>query len=167
MNKGLTAIVLLMTVALVDPAAAQPQKMPGGGAMQAPGGGQGMRMYDPQTVTTISGAVEKLEDFPMPGAGGQQTLKLRMAVVKTAQGSKAVLLGPDVYLDRVKMVLKSGDQVEVTGSRIPSQKLGEIIVAAEVKSGGKTFKLRDEQGVPVWAGAGKALGKGRQGKMGQ
>jgi hypothetical protein len=44
-----------------------------------------------------------------------------------------------------------GDKIEVKGSRITFQGKPTII-AAEVKKGEETLKLRDENGFPVWAG---------------
>ena len=48
--------------------------------------------------------------------------------------------------------------MSVTGSKLTTGK-GDVILAAEVKSGNKTVTLRDAQGVPVWRGQGKG---GRQ-----
>lgn len=41
--------------------------------------------------------------------------------------------------------------MEVTGSRVTFDGKPAII-AAEVKKGGETLKLRDEKGRPVWSG---------------
>ena len=71
MKKIMGLLVAATALALVGPVLAQPG--PGG---MGPGGGMGMgsgmgpRLYNPQTVTTVAGQVEKLEELTM-GRGGQ------------------------------------------------------------------------------------------------
>ena len=43
------------------------------------------------------------------------------------------------------------DKVEIKGSRVTMQ--GQpVLIAAEVKKGDETLKLRDDAGIPLWAG---------------
>ena len=44
--------------------------------------------------------------------------------------------------------------MSVTGSKLTTGK-GDVLLAAQVKSGNQTITLRDAQGVPVWRGQGK------------
>ena len=81
----------------------------------------------------------------------------RGVILKTDQGPITVHLGPSWYLTEEKFALKAGETMEVTGSRI-IQDGRTIIMASEVKADGKTLKLRDEQGFPLWRGS----GRGRQ-----
>ena len=50
-----------------------------------------------------------------------------------------------------RALLQKGHQVTVVGSRAPNS-TGEEILAREVTVGNNTITLRDDQGVPVWAG---------------
>jgi hypothetical protein len=152
--KKTTAVgVFVLCLALAGPAPAQTG--PGGMGM---GGGMGPRLYNPQTVTTISGQVEKLEDLPSMGAGKGRGMQYRGVTLKTGQGSLMVHLGPGWYLDEKKLAVKVGDTVEVTGSKVTLNQQPALI-AREVKANGATLKLRDDQGLPVWRG----MGRGGQG----
>jgi hypothetical protein len=56
------------------------------------------------------------------------------------------------YLMEQKFNPKVGDTVEVKGYSVKNQNQEEEIVAIQVKLGGQTLKLRDENGWPVWRG---------------
>ena len=106
-----------------------------------------MGMYNPQTVTTIKGTVETAG----PQMGRTQHVSW---VVKTDQGNITVHLGPARYINQHQIVLKPGDAIEATGSKMEMGG-GTMLVAKEVKVGGKTFQLRDDQGLPLWRGQGR------------
>ncbi len=124
-----------------------------GGSAQGPNwGGWGPkegygRMYNPATVETLSGQVEKVERFT-PGKGMGYGVHL---VLKTGQETIDVHLGPFWYVEKQGLIFAPGDKVEVTGSRVTYQEKPAII-AGEVKKGGQVLKLRDAAGVPLWAG---------------
>jgi len=62
-----------------------------------------------------------------------------------------VILGPQWYLENQDVKIEPKDKVEIKGSRVTIQ--GKpALVAAEVKKGEETLRLRDESGVPVWSG---------------
>ena len=154
--KGVLVIALAMTMALAGPALAQPG--PGGMGM---GGGMGPRLYNPQTVTTVTGQAEKLEEVAMG------RMAIREVFLKTDQGSLRVHLGPGWYLDEKKFVVKVGDTVSATGSKVTLDNQPALI-AREVTVKGTTLKLRDEQGVPVWQGSGRGgMGQGMSPGSGQ
>jgi hypothetical protein len=162
-------MVAIISIALICPALAQPG--PGGAAGPEPGGGiapgkgpgrdnlrraAGGRggasglltaMYDPQTVTTVKGPVESLGIIPPTRVWGA----IRSVVLKTDQGNITVYLSPDWYLAQQKISLKPGDHLEATGSKVT---MGEqpCVIAKDFKVGGQTITLRNDQGVPVWAG---------------
>jgi hypothetical protein len=148
-------MVMLTALALVGPVLAQPG--PGGG--MGMGSGMGPRLYNPQTVTTVAGQVEKLEELPSMGHGGGRGMMYRGLTLKTDQGSLMVHLGPGWYLDEQKFAVKAGDTLEATGSRVTLNNQPALI-AREVKVNGKTLKLRDEQGLPAWRGMGPGPGMG-------
>jgi len=158
----LSLIIAITSITLVCPVLAQPG--PGAGGGTEPGGGLGprksrrimgphadrqlMRLYNPQTVTTVKGAVESLGTMP-PSGGPAAT---RSAVLKTDRGKITVYLGPDWYLDQQKISLKAGDKLAVTGSKVTIGEQPSIITKDLKKGGGKTITLRDNKGVPVWLG---------------
>ncbi len=162
--KGVLVIALAMTLALAGPALAQPRS---GGGM---GSGMGPACYNPQTVTTVTGQVEKLTDLPSLGRGGGKGMQYRGVLLKTDQGSLMVDLAPSWYLNDKKVVIQAGNTVSATGSKTT---LGNQpgLIAREVTVNGTTLKLRDEKGIPVWQhmgpGGGMGRGMGSGGGMGQ
>ena len=124
------------------------------------GRGMGPMLYNPQTVTTVTGQVEKLEDLPSMGRRRTQGMQYRGVTLKTDQGSLLVHLGPGWFLDGKKFALKVGDTVEATGSKVTLNNQPALI-AREVTANGATLKLRNDQGLPVWRGMGRGgMGQG-------
>ena len=111
-----------------------------------------MMMYDPQTVTTVTGTVATSE---VSQRQRRRQMAQGMVMLSTKEGEVMVHLGPPWYLHQQELDLKAGDTLEVKGSKI-TQNGVTTIMAAEVTSGGQTVKLRDEQGVPLWRGAGRS-----------
>lgn len=110
-------------------------------------GGPYARMYDPTTVTTLSGTIVSIDE--VPGARGMAPGL--HATIKTSKETLSVHLGPAWYLDNQDVKLQKGDTVEVKGSRVTYQGKPAVI-AAEVKKGDATLKLRESDGRPLWAG---------------
>ena len=75
-------------------------------------------------------------------------------MIKTAQGSLEVHLGPTSYLEKQQFAFAKGDQIEVIGSKVKIES-ADVVIAREVKKGGKTLTLRDAQGVPFWSKGGR------------
>lgn len=135
--------VMLLAAGLMLAAPAWAQRGPG-------------RFYDPKNVVTVQGQVEKVETMSRPsrrGGEGMAGRQSQVAYLKTDQGTVLVHLGPSKFLEQQQFAPKVGDTMSVTGAKMTTGK-GEVILAAEVKSGGKTLTLRDAQGVPVWRGQG-------------
>ena len=151
---GWLVMVLLVVASLP---AAYGQRGPGWG-----NGSGGGRLYNPRTVVTVSGEVTAVERIASPrgrAATGDHV------VLKTTNGSRTVHMGPTWYMDRQTMKIAPKDQIAVTGSQIT---LGgkSVIIAREVKKDGQTLRLRDESGMPLWAGRGGRAGRGMGGRMG-
>ncbi len=117
-------------------------------------GGWGMgasyqRMYDPAKVESVKGTVEAVETAsPIKGMNRAVVL-----VLKTDKETIPVHLGPEWFIGRLDTKILKGDGIEVKGSRVTfSDK--PILIAAEIKTGkdGQTIVLRDDAGIPVWAG---------------
>ncbi len=125
-GKTLLFIVLAATIAMA----------------QAPGKGQG-RMYDSSTEATITGTIEEIQTLDMMCHSGTHL------TVKTDKGSTEVALGPTQFLADQKLELKKGDQVQIVGAKANTRR-GQMFMARQITSGGKTVTLRDEKGVPSW-----------------
>ena len=137
------AVALTLTAATVFAAPWQGWRGSGGWGM----GGAYQRLYNPSTVETISGEIMAI-DKVTPVKGMSYGIHL---MVKTDKETVSVQLGPDWFIERLDTKLAKGDAVEVKGSRITYDGKPAII-AAEVKKGDAVLKLRDESGIPAWAG---------------
>ena len=89
-------------------------------------------------------AVDKI----IPSKGMTNGVHLEL---KTEKGTVSVHLGPAWFIENQDITIGPKDKIEIKGSRITYEGKPAII-AAEVKKGDSVLKLRDENGVPVWAG---------------
>jgi hypothetical protein len=141
-------VSFIVGAGLLGAAIALAQPGPGRGAA---GRGSAARIYDPATVETVRGVVERVEQVKGKGGGGGSGIHL---LLKTDKEEIPVLLGPSWYVEKQSLALASQDQVEVRGSRI-SYEGKPAIVAAEVKKGEQVLELRDAAGIPLWRGQGR------------
>ncbi len=147
-----TAAIAMAVLSLSVTSPSWAQGGMGGGPGRRGGGG---RMYDPKTVETVSGQVVTIEHVGGKGGrGGGYGVHL---VLKTDKEEVSVHLGPSWYLEKQGMKIETKDTIEVHGSRVTYQ--GQpAIIAATVKKGDQVLKLRDDNGVPAWAGGGRRGG---------
>ena len=118
------------------------------GAGRGCNGGPGMnQMYDPAKAETVKGQVVSLEQAASPrGRGMGVGFKLN-----TGSETLMVHLGPQWFIDEQGVKIAAGDTVEIKG--VKAERMGEkIFVAGEVTKGAEVLKLRDENGIPAWAG---------------
>jgi hypothetical protein len=115
-------------------------------AQVGPGAGRRARMYNPATETTVKGTVEEVKT--VSGRRGWHGIHL---MLKTEDKTLDVHLGPEAFLKEKGFSFAKGDELEVLGSRT-TYRGGEAIIAREVKKGGETLVLRNEQGIPQWSG---------------
>ncbi len=110
-------------------------------------GSQYNRMYNPATVETLTGTVEAVDKVtPMKGMNTGIHV-----VLKTDKETISVHLGPEWFVERLDTKIQKGDTIEVKGSRVIFDGKPAVI-AAEVKKGDSTLVLRDNNGIPAWAG---------------
>ena len=123
------------------------------------GGGQGRgwgaqdtygRMFNPKTVEKVSGEVASVETFT-PGKGISSGTHI---TVKTDKETIPVHLGPNWFIQEQGLTLAPQDKVIITGSRITYEGKPAII-ASEVSKDNRVWKLRDDTGMPQWAGQGR------------
>jgi hypothetical protein len=104
-------------------------------------------IYDPAKIEVITGqvvSVEKIKSRRGPSVGVVLT-------VDTGSETRTVHLGPLWYLEQQKVQIASGDMVEIEGADT-ARRRGTVFLAAEIKKGNEVLILRDENGVPAWAG---------------
>ena len=145
---GMVLVLMAATAAFAQPW--QGWKDCGGWCREnggGPGGGPG-RMYDPAKAETVQGEVIAVEKI----GGGQRMGSGIGLKLKTASGELVVHLGPQWYIEQQgEIPIKAGDIVEVKGVKA-SRGGKEFFLAGEVQKGGDILKLRDDSGVPLWAG---------------
>jgi hypothetical protein len=113
-----------------------------------PGMGDGYhRMYDPAKAEIVKGQIVSVEQISgRRGRGTGVVLNLR-----TGTETLSVHLGPSWYLDKQDVKIAAGDVIQISGARTVRGSQ-DIFLAAEVKKGNETLKLRGENGVPLWVG---------------
>jgi hypothetical protein len=128
-------------------------------AQRAMMGGYGGR-YDPQTVETVSGEVISVDKVAY-GRGRYYGVHL---LLRTPKGELSVHLGPSWFVDRQTMKIAPHDMVEITGARVTYDGKPALI-AAEVKKGSESLRLRTADGLPLWRRSGMRR-MGNSGSMG-
>lgn len=116
-------------------------------AQRATGAAYGGR-YDPHTVWTVSGEVISVDKIHY-GQRGSYGVHL---LLKTTKGELSVHLGPSWFLDRQALKLAPRDVIEVTGSPVTYDDKPALL-AAQVRKGSETLRLRTADGLPLWRGS--------------
>jgi hypothetical protein len=122
-----------------------------GAAQTTPPTGQGSKMYDVKTETTITGTVESVEIITGTGGRGRRGRGGTHLIVKTQTESIEVHVGPTAYLKEKGIVIAKGDAVEVLGSRVTIDN-EPVLIARQIKKSDNTWILRDASGRPAWSG---------------
>lgn len=152
-NLKFQTILLLITGLLIASTNVNAQKGNNGWGQNSNYG----RLFNANTIETISGTVEAVEFISMD-------TKMSTGIhleVKTKTQTISVHLGPSWYLDNQDIQFQKGDEITVTGSRISYQN-APAIIAVEIEKGDDVLLLRDKTGYPVWSGwRKKGMGKGR------
>jgi hypothetical protein len=142
-----TGIVAFMAIGFLGVSVVLGQPGPGRGG----GRGAGPGLYNPATVETVTGVVQRVEQVKGKGGGRGYGIHL---LLKTDKEEIAVHLGPGWYVEKQPLKIAPQDQIEVRGSRVTYDGKPAII-AAEVKKGDQVLKLRDAAGIPAWSGQGR------------
>jgi len=115
------------------------------GVVFAQGMGQHRQYYDTTMVTTITGTIASVDSQATP-RGNNYIVRLS---IHDTSGTSTVMVGPSSYLNEQGISFAKGDSVQVTGSKVHFNE-NEFILAAQIVVAGKTIKLRDNSGRPVW-----------------
>jgi hypothetical protein len=100
--------------------------------------------YDVKNEVKIKGVIEEVRQVPGSFEGTH-------LVVKTESKTVVVHAAPADFLKEIDTTFSKGEQVEVVGCKAPGAPEEEIL-AREITVGQNTTTLRDDKGVPVWAG---------------
>ena len=100
--------------------------------------------YDVKNEVKIKGVVEEVRQVPGQFEGTH-------LVVKTETKTVLVHVAPTNFLKDIDTAFNKGDQVEVLGCKAPDSSEEEIL-AREITVGQNTTTLRDDKGIPIWAG---------------
>ena len=130
MHARRTTRLILLLATLVLAAASAPAQAP--------------PKYDPATEAKLKGAVEEFK--LVPPSGGKP---IGYLMVKSGADTVQVFLGPKKFLDDMGATFKTGDPVEITGSKV-KQDGADLILAREVDRGGDVLILRFKDGKPAW-----------------
>jgi hypothetical protein len=149
MKKMTTLLAVTALLGILAAPEAYGQRGPRG---RGGGGGWGAdsqynRLYDPKTVETVSGEVIAVRHIT-PTNGMSYGVHLEL---KTEKETVSVHLGPGWFIENQDITIEPKDKVEFKGSRVMFDGKPAII-AAEVKKNDHVLKLRDQNGIPVWAG---------------
>ena len=136
MKRFITLLAVITCAAMVGASTAQPCRSGAG------------RNYNPATVETVSGKIAGVISVKgIYGRSGGTHLTL-----VTEKETVSIHLGPSWFLSG-KISLEKNDSVTVEGSRIASGK-GQVIIAKKITKADTTVTLRNDNGVPLWAGKG-------------
>lgn len=100
--------------------------------------------YDVASEVKIKGVVDDIQQVPGDYEG-------TVLVVKTETNIVKVHVAPADFLKEMDTTFSKGDQVQVTGAKAPNGGENEIL-AREITVGTNTCTVRDDKGIPVWAG---------------
>lgn len=139
MHAIFAATVLVVTLPITSAAPALPQ---------GPGSGGQTPRYDTSTEVTLRGTIEIVKQ--VEDVMGKRSTKGTHIIVKTAQETVEVHLGPTTFINEQKLTLSAGDAVEIIGSRVKVSG-ADAVIAREIRKGTQTVTLRDDKGVPKWS----------------
>lgn len=112
------------------------------------------KLYDPATVETVIGAITKV-DTVHSGLGRFPGVLLTL---ENEDKEYIVYIAPLWYLKDQQLVFSKEKIIKTTGSRIIYTD-NPLIISREIIYEENKMEIREENGVPVWAG--KRLGPGK------
>ncbi len=101
--------------------------------------------YNHSEERRLSGTVSE-EPGQGQGAGKDSTLQMRGEDGQL----RRVQMGPPWFVNGLDLKPKPGDPIEIIGANSAG---GGAINAREMNWNGQTYRLRNEEGIPLWAGA--------------
>jgi len=115
------------------------------------------RLYDSATEETITGKITKIET----AQSGYGRFPGTLLTIKDKKQELKIYVAPDWYLVQENLQFKKGDSLTVTGSRITYDN-DPLIIIKEITCNNKQIVIRNDNGVPIWAGKRLGPGQGRR-----
>ncbi len=115
------------------------------------------RFFNPQSITTLKGKIIGIDSVKM------RTNSIIRLNIETKKGPIFIHTAPYWYLNKNNVLFKVGEKIKVRGSKI-NYKGNPTIIAVNFSYKSKQIKLRDANGLPLWAK--KMNGKGKKGRRG-
>jgi hypothetical protein len=100
--------------------------------------------YDMASEVKVKGVIDEVREVPGEFEGTQ-------LVVKADTKTVLVHVAPSDFLKEIDTSFKKGDEVLIVGAKVPGATEEEIL-AREITDGNNTATLRDDKGIPIWAG---------------
>lgn len=107
------------------------------------GPGPASSRYDASRERTVSGTIEAVVEVP----GGRLGSGLHVTLASGGENWD-VALGPKDFSKSIGLEPAKGDAIQATGAADGERK---TVLAREIKKGDKTYRLRDERGIPLWS----------------
>jgi hypothetical protein len=104
--------------------------------------------YNPATVVNVQGFVVDIRENTDFGS-----LRGLYLVLKTDTDRIDVYLGPPEFIRRFEITFKSGDNLQLAGSKVKDGS-SWLVLAREVRRDSSTLYLRDKEGRPYWEDTG-------------
>jgi sporulation protein YlmC with PRC-barrel domain len=98
-------------------------------------------IFDPEKIETVTGEILKLD----------YSEGVKIIIYTDAKKPVLVVLGPTGYMESQAKILKPGNKVTVTGSRVIVDDT-PFLIATNIKEGNEELQLRDNEGHPIWMG---------------
>lgn len=98
--------------------------------------------YEKSQETKLKGVVEEIQSTPA------REVQL---IVKMDGEKLEVYVAPESFLREMELSFAKGDQLEIVGAKHIVNGTPELL-AREITRNSNTMTLRDDNGVPVWAG---------------
>lgn len=106
------------------------------------------RFYNPSMVRTISGRIEAVNNHvPMARMGEGVMLRVRTADRQVVKAQ----LGPSWFVEENNLMPRRGEEVSLTGAMVNIEGR-PVMIVREMNIGSERFVLRDQSGMPLWAG---------------
>jgi len=111
---------------------------------------KGQMLFDPLTVVSLDGQISSVK------AVQPHHLKHMGVHVNFQSNGKnyEVPVGPEWYMEKIGLNLRQNEKIHLQGSIINRNGLN-VLVPTKITAEGKTFILRDSNGIPAWMGESK------------
>jgi DNA/RNA endonuclease YhcR with UshA esterase domain len=107
--------------------------------------------YNPLTVVSVLGTVTSVRQ-----AAPDSSLPGLHLTLQAKSGTFDVYVGPSDFLKFLKVGFKTGDRVEIVGSKVKFEN-ADVILTRQVDDGFALVTLRDPSGIADWKSWGKEI----------